>query len=1149
MEEKQLTEKQLELLRKSNKTLAIMGLFRSGDEQVRYVVKRSGSQGGTVSPMANFFNEVKPELRCLTKGVLEVGDKRFYKYNLKTPLEADNTYYSQPILFDSPLLEGIGYLRNEEKTIQEQGKTVVKKLIEKLDHIAYFTHSNFSKSLLKIAKEYLYITVNLKEDEHLVSVAQWRNTFNSDHTLCSKILQYLTAYEPDEPEIETDLRQYLKSIKKENSDVSVYTHEQIKKLVEALVQCKTVMRKGDEEDVTWRKITEFKEFSWLEDYRGDSIYGLKHPGLGKNSFLAHYQSFIEASDEIHRLVRTQAIHPSIFCWLVSKYSEWDGSAETIADAASEMFEIGVKKQGDDRIRSETYEEQCKNRQIIKEAKVDEQFNEIEGDENYKQPAEIVKDNIYDVLLPERSFGRKALLKRAKGLFTFLSQMAGGKVGELLRENDKFNHLFVKYYRKILNTESDRIEDFQKELGNLAKTDREAREFQFNIEGFIEEVIEKAKQSETKDVVLKIKVKEAFISEFARESKTSFARRYLENKNEIESDLQLAEDLYDLRSGTEVSSQNMKAGNPALVLTELVMPDYDNVEEEVKKSRKERFEKELIAAAKDSGKKSISFTHTEASKKLDPGNYPIMENGEKKGEIEIQAGKDPELTLDNPSEANELNSEDAELKTKDDSENIKIVDLDIPLEEILPEEESKIRKIVEKDEFRYELLSETQDDILKTYSDKEEPELQRGLRALLLSEYILAAPEEATPLGREDLSNILGLMVDIIQHLGDLKNDKILDGVLREDVNLENLLQKINLSKYYPVTDNDTKAKDELSEIIQYQLALCQQLNNVENYLKEIAELRDFLEAIKRTDLEIVVLNTTLEKHAKEGYDRFLAIADSPSIVYLSSQASDTKNSSTITDSLNEMAKSIAEFIPELDNAETLQIPIFVSQENVANCSLPLVSAQQVELPELSSQKDGDLTVSSVIQTYPYLLLCAALMLNSESGVFGKLEKPSRTQVKKPINKSLKKSIKDGQTVVDVLRQVWLNSSAKLIDTLIFTKWLNVMILAKRSNPSEDVAKDVVENQFGNILEEYWKSPETRGAAFATIDALVDIPILVKKAEDEIDTPDNFGAAANLHLTYEFGTKLQNKTRIFDLFWKDGFVKLWLNFMSEDSSYQ
>jgi len=600
-----LSQKQLDLLKKSNKTLAIIGRFRSEDEQIRYVFNNADGKDGNIS-VADLFAKLKPELRSSSKSTLTIGDTIFNQYELDTPLNAGDKGNSQPILFDSPLLDGTMYSGEEAKNIQEQGKKVVKQLIESLDTVAYFTDSHFTKSLLKIAKHYLFLEANENLKDKIAEDAQWNKTIYSDNSFCSRIVQYLTAHEQDEPEIETAFRKSLKSFKN-NSDKEIYTDEQVNQLAEALIRCKRVMLDRTEEDVTWNKIAKTRSFSWLNNYASDPEYGLSHPQIGKKvgdkNFLAYYSGFMEASEKIHRLVRTQAIHSSIFCWLASKYTEWD--LASMDNAGKKMYEIGVTGQKEKRILGESKEARQRNKELIKKAEIEPTLaNKVEGDDNYQILAEKAEDNRFEALLPDRAVTLKALRLRAKNLFKQLNQIAGGKAGQILKENDEFNQLFVKYYRTILNTdlntETDAgIEKFAERLHKEAAKDKEVEKFNnFDIKGFIDVVINRAKETEG-EVNLKIKVKEAFISEYAQKSKNRFAEEYLKNQVQIKEEEQLAENLYDLRSMQEVGSKEKTAGAPVYVLTDVSMPDFDNIDEDIKTIRKTNIQQEAQAATQAS----------------------------------------------------------------------------------------------------------------------------------------------------------------------------------------------------------------------------------------------------------------------------------------------------------------------------------------------------------------------------------------------------------------------------------------------------------------------------------------------------------------------------------------------------------------------
>ncbi|MGB6297049.1 MAG: hypothetical protein WBF90_12825 [Rivularia sp. (in: cyanobacteria)] len=1152
-----LNNQQLELLKKSNKTLAIVGNFRSEDEQIRYVFKNSGEKDGKIK-VADLFAKLKPELRSYSKGILKIGDTIFNQYELFTPLDVTDKSNSQSIMFDSPLLDGTIYSGEEAGVIQEQGKQVVKQLLESLNTVAYFSHSHFTKSLMKIAKHYLFEEANENLVHKIADDSQWYKTINSDRAFCSQIVQYLTAHEQDEADLETAIRLSLKSFKN-SSNQKIYSDEQIDKLVEALIRCKKIMLDGMEEDGTWKKIAQTSSFSWLKNYPSDPDYGLSHPQVGKKvgdkSFLAYYNVFMESSDKIHRLVRTQAIHSSIFCWLAGKYRKWD--LENRTEAAEKMFEIGIQNQGDERIRGESREARRRNEELIKQVAVEETIeqeiyqraNKVEQGEKetYKIFAQKAEDNIFNALLPDRAVSRKALRLRAKNLFKELNQRAGGKAGQILKENDEFNQLFVKYYRTILNTNDNAtIEEYTERLVKESIRDKTLENFaHFDMREFLNIVINKVKEQaeEGEDKNFKMKVKETFIIEYARKSKNRFAEEYLKNLDQINEEEQKSVDLYDLRTIQDVVSQEETAGGAVYVMTDLSTPDFDNIDEDIKIIRKQKTKEQAQNAVQKNLTLSVTAPKPTAFQSVEAGTLADVTDskGTKIGSIIIQ--KDNiELKAEDIKASEHFDSDEAQIDV--DGKIYKLQELNIP--EIVDlskgDEIEKANKIAEEAESSYDQLSKSIDRILKKYrnEDYEEADFNRAFRSLLLCEYIQAAPTGTTQLGREDLSNILGLMVDIVEQLGEVDDSKILDTVLTEQPELERLLQKINLSKYYPVEDGP-EGKRQMSLILQYQYELCKNLDdNVKKYLQELTEIKNFFEMMQRTDLEIVLINSTIREYTEidnVDYDTFSFNVDSPALVYLTSQ------SQASVDSLTVMAETMAELINDYDGAKNLQIPILVSSEElpVDKIPLPVICPSNIKLPNLTSDKNEhqqndqlNITVDWKEKQNSYLLLSAATMLLDSSIAMGSITdfKPSVSiKMRKQFDIKLKKHLQ----TVDLLRQFWLSIKYNLVDTLIFTKWLNLLILAKRQKNSINIKE-----QFGQILdEELWKyreKPEICNAAFATFKDLATLPMKVE-FNGQFSSPSSLGGG-NFGIKEKYGTAFEKEERyVFETSWKDSFTKI------------
>ena len=266
------------------------------------------------------------------------------------------------------------------------------------------------------------------------------------------------------------------------------------------------------------------------------------------------------------------------------------------------------------------------------------------------------------------------------------------------------------------------------------------------------------------------------------------------------------------------------------------------------------------------------------------------------------------------------------------------------------------------------LSKTQDKIHTKYTAMDQnARLNRGLRTLLLGEYMLAAPAGTVHLGEDDLSVILGIMLDMVEHIGDATKDGRVEPKLLTNAPTEGLtgLSHINISGHYPVADFG-----QLDAVLEYHYTLCQKLTKARTYLREIGELSRFLDAVAGT-LKVVIINDTLRGYCDnvKASSQFLAAADAPAIVYLTAQAGADR------ESLEAFAKKVVRAVQDRTNSPNVQIPIVVSADpNLSpnGVALPLLCPKTVGLPSVRAvESPGAVVVDRVIQETPYLALCGA----------------------------------------------------------------------------------------------------------------------------------------------------------------------------------
>lgn len=1130
------------LVRDSSKTLAIVGKFNPEKDSSFVFSNKQSKEGSRPISAEAFFGAVEPALSLKFNETTKIGPNVYNKYSITTPLEAAGESEFQLITSDSPLLNRDSEVFNAAKVklMQKHGGKLVSEMVANLDKLANFTHSNFSRSLLKIARDYLYHHVL----DSLGSFSQrvWFNVLESNYALSAEILKYLTSYGQDEEPILAAVRAHMIN---DTSDEKLTQAEQ-GAIEEALKRCKHVM-KGSLKDSVWEACAKFESNSdWLNNYAGHEKYGL--PALsfvGGRDFLKYYQAFLNASEATHRMVRSQTLHPYIFMWLSSKYANWDeGEFNKASDV---MYNIGVEGQGDKRIPGETFAERSDMFERIKAAKLNKEFDkQLKDDEMFQETfLAIAEDHTFSALLAEKSVTMASLRYRAKKLFSRLSQLAGGTVGELLTELDAFNALFVPFYRIIKNTRADekggyRLKDFEERLMDTVgeKVKEKFPEVQSFLEGVIANAQRAFEQNKDASKDLKTIVTQEFVSAYGGVSKNHFAKHYLDNHEKIQGELEETENLYDIiRNQQQVSTQSELVGSPVVVTVETALPD-------ARKKNIEKFRQGIYEQQLESGRSQ--------------GNTPIVKVGARpenlknvEGIFSVVDAKGQELAKAKLTDTNqieyEVSPDKVEQLIKDDKAVLKIDEGSAPTEVLMTTTDfpfDDLREVVEtqkRDEKEVKQLlsqnaklAEKQDKIIAEYrKDSADKALTKGQRALTLCEYILAVPKSQSQLGKPDISNVLGLMVDIVENLVEPNNPKVIDELLVQKGKPSPELSRINLSKYYPVADSD-----ELWDIVNYQYQLAREISGVQSYLQELAEIRAFMQAMAETNVKVIFVNNTLEELADEHPSQLVFNRDDggPAVVYLTSQA---KVSSS---SVQALASTLARYAGKNIMAN-FQMPVFVSSEKLdfANsAALPLYSASQLgldfDLIETSGDgkkqtvpKEGILT-DKFIQKNPYLLLAASVMLPEGSQSFGQIKQIARKTFD-TIHDGFRIETRPGQPLVDMLRSVWLKSNKPLLDALVFCRWFNQILLTLPQDESITLA----DNQFSVKLEE-----NVKAGVFDKLDGFdTPLQVYVKDERGNFNRPENLkGGTAILNLKATFGTNHRGqKVDTLNVPFKDNFYSV------------
>jgi hypothetical protein len=348
----------LEWMKQSNQTIAWIGKFRQEDPNPRYIFsqgKHLSLNEGPLDP-ATLFEVLKPCLYRSDEYAITIGKMAYRAYTLKPPITAGKDDKPQPLLMDSKLLDAVeryaasGSNEDEDaKIAQDIGGELFKELLKNLDIVARFTHSHFAKALLTIAKNYLLLYANTKLPGNLKkSVANWTHILSTDQFVATAIVTYLVCYDGDNvkamgdfrkslqeykfgrttgdkktiiDQLESGLSQLKKNFVHESRGGIAYGHKPKTKLILNLVG--------------WKKYADSQDFG----FNGCTQLSGSQP----NTFIVYYQTFHQASDAIHRFVRTPTLHAFLFCWFASKYA--DHTYNALGDPAKSMYEKKYSRRG------------------------------------------------------------------------------------------------------------------------------------------------------------------------------------------------------------------------------------------------------------------------------------------------------------------------------------------------------------------------------------------------------------------------------------------------------------------------------------------------------------------------------------------------------------------------------------------------------------------------------------------------------------------------------------------------------------------------------------------------------------------------------------------------------------------------------------
>lgn len=1076
----------LNAVSESNRRLAIMGKFSSQEDRRRLVFSSKGEAGANRLTLNDFFEVLQPEIQYKSEGTVRIGATLYNKYSLKSPADVEGLAgRRQLITSDSDLLTGVdpGIDPNatEESKRQAIGGKIFKRLLEDLDEVVKFSDGKFSSAVLTFSRYYMFKCAQVELPDHQVDVSHWQD-LAYDQPLSSSILHFMTCHADDVDAAGDEVR---KRLLMDDDDHKV-TEDQATALVTGLRRGRRVLEEGLRNDEIYLEISKAKAYGWLNEYTSNPTFGISIANAGGKTFMDHYRYYRERSDSLHRLVRTESLHSYMFCWLAAKYQPHD-STDGFRSAAKKMFELGVVGQGDKRIPGATAEEMRRHYKLVKEAASEADGREkLTGDDIYEKAELLVERVILDELRPGRVFRRDTLMDRNRRLFVLLGQLAGGAVGEVLSEAGEVCKGYMKFYRVAKNASPEQGKSLSKDdilaAFERVKTDRD--------EEFFEKISAAVSDMDLEGEDLRSAAADEVVSRIAVSTKTSFDSGWLDRYDEIEAATAALGEIYDMRNALDIDRGRSNRGMPALHVTDV------NVKMAVEAGlgaddEDDRFQSSLKEALSDvgigSGGQNVNLSiPTPAALQKAIEDESVTEGQEftvKKGDEEIWSGTFGEGGL-NLAEKDDGNVEIL-LDQEADDLTLNIGDQSVQWKDIdLSELASSVVQAEQRDQNFGELLSQysSMTDVMNRVREQYVKDRTGGdsdfakiARSLTLGEYMASTPTEQTNLGKGDLSSILGVMLDMVEHLGDLsEGDKLYNPTeaLTDDV-----LGRVNLSTHYPVN----KAS-EIANVLMYQHDLCRTLDEVADYLNEVRELRAVFRAAESSGASITFVNSTVAEYVEEEMqdqpENTFMYADHPLVVYLTKQS---KADQAVLTQLSEAASEIIS--AKVQDLTKFQVPIFVSPDDIkdAGVGFPLITAATTPLPKLvdaesGSGKDKQAIPADWWEVNSYFVLAASLCLGRGSQAFGQVTTPTIGQRKQAAALlGLQRDLEPGLAVVDLFRESWTSFDSKLFPILMTTKWLN-FLLAIRSE-AKTIQDHLKNSVTGGLSELYAKNTQNAAKVF------------------------------------------------------------------------
>ncbi|MGF1580951.1 MAG: hypothetical protein ACFCD0_16430 [Gemmataceae bacterium] len=939
-----LTQTQLDDLRQAAGTLVIIGKF-GGNEGIHEF------EGGSLHEQA-FFDRVKPSIGRRYEGVF-IGRHGRKTIKLVPPLQAEPGSL-QKILPDSPLLKG------EAANREKAGRDQFERLLQLIHTCTIFQHPAFSKDLLDSATTFVGYESSATDTHAL-------DDFLAHPSLRAEVQHFLLCPADEQHVSKAKLDTIFRDAgDKLGKTIAKQAIESLEKFKEVLSNKADLSKSFDAitgPGASCSELADDKQYHRIPDLAS-------HATQAAANFRSAYRFFKTASDETHARCRSPELWSYLFWWLgcFAGALPEEGFVTGKTEGIRNLYELCIAQQAD---RIPAVGERLKQ---LRDAELNKALGEFgttlreQIRDLHRMQAQCVLEEMRKIFDPNRPTQREDIEQMTASLYKGMAFLVDEEFRDLQFKFQEYFGSYVRVSRKILNQRESQekqqfrelLEKHAREVEQEATDSKAAKQTVETIRTFLASESFQALQ-DAEDLREQCDV--AFYGHAGRRTLEEFEKWAKENEAKNLEKARRVEKLFRfVYLGQKGAGHTTDSGLPTTVQLDLErLEEWKQVVQEQVASKQAQQPQAVSVTLEATvgvrqalggerqGQIHIGTTPT--------GDWSLNENNgltlnlkqpmrfDQFRTAKLVDAEGKELMPSPQEAAAPAEQVPSETPTPNQSD-VPVVELDLAhldqeskgaiVDKVISREATEPFADITEDDLAYwfQMLEATHKTYLSNRSDAATKAVSRSYRAAVLGRYLLASPDTSTPFGQEDIGNVMGLLMDMFQHLGELDDQgrlKLPTGRADRD----NLLRKVNLSQYYPV-----EHAGELSTVFNYHNNVIASLQVVNSYLKEVNAVGKLIGAASGSKLRILVVNRTLGEEITEKNGSNNVLTQHPCrVVYLTTQ-------NHPQDLANAWANLLAGL--HIGAAAKLQIPIFVVPEEM---SMPQKTSESEETSEQLDTKD------------------------------------------------------------------------------------------------------------------------------------------------------------------------------------------------------